>query len=268
LRRVATSAERREAGGAGLVAGKTGLVTGAASGIGRATALALAREGAAVLVADLDGAGAEGVAAEITAAGGTARGARCDVTRADQVEAMVRAALDAFGGRLDCAVNNAGITAPGGLVHEITPEAWERQLAVNLTGVFLCLRAELPAMRAQGAGAIVNMASGAGLVGTPGLAHYCAAKHGILGLTKTAAMENAARGVRVNALCPGSTDTPMLRSVMAGSEAARKMILASIPSGRLGTPEEVAEAAVWLCSDRASYVSGQSLLVDGCAVAR
>jgi NAD(P)-dependent dehydrogenase (short-subunit alcohol dehydrogenase family) len=134
--------------------------------------------------------------------------------------------------------------------------------------VFLCLRAELPAMRAQRAGAIVNMASGAGLIGTPGLAHYCASKHGILGLTKTAALENAALGVRVNALCPGSTDTPMLRAFMDRSEAARKMILASIPSGRLGTPEEVAEAAVWLCSERASYVNGHSLLVDGCAVAR
>lgn len=254
--------------GGALVAGKTALVTGAASGIGRATAHALAREGAAVLVADVDGAGAERVAGEIAAAGGTARATRCDVTRAEDAEAMVRAALAAFGGRLDCAVNNAGITAPGGLVHEIDPVQWERQLAVNLTGVFLCLRAELPAMRAQRAGAIVNMASGAGVVGTPGLAHYCAAKHGLLGLTKTAALENAAVGVRVNALCPGSTDTPMLRGVMDRSEAARRMILASIPSGRLGTPEEVAEAAVWLCSDRASYVSGQSLFVDGCAVAR
>lgn len=265
---MAAGAGARGTGGIGLVAGKTGLVTGAASGIGRATAHALAREGAAVLVADLDGAGAERVAAEIAAAGGTARAARCDVTRADEVEAMVRAALDAFGGRLDCAVNNAGITAPGGLVHQIAPADWERQLAVNLTGAFLCLRAELPVMREQRAGAIVNVASGAGLVGTPGLAHYCASKHGLLGLTKTAAIENAALGVRVNALCPGSTDTPMLRAAMDRSEATRKLILASIPSGRLGTPEEVAEAAVWLCSERASYVSGQSLLVDGCAIAR
>lgn len=254
--------------GAGLVAGKTALVTGAASGIGRATALALAREGAAVLVSDRDGEGAERVAAEIGAQGGHARAARCDVTRAGEVETMVQAALDAFGGRLDCAVNNAGITAPGGLVHDIDPAEWERQLAVNLTGAFLCLRAELPVMRTQRAGSIVNMASGAGLVGAPGLAHYCASKHGLLGLTKTAALENAALGVRVNALCPGSTDTPMLRAAMDRSEAARKMILASLPSGRLGTPEEVAEAAVWLCSERASYVSGQSLLVDGSALAR
>jgi NAD(P)-dependent dehydrogenase (short-subunit alcohol dehydrogenase family) len=139
---------------------------------------------------------------------------------------------------------------------------------VNLTGVFLCLRAELPVMRAQRAGAIVNVSSGAGVIGAPGLGHYCAAKHAVLGLTKTAALENAALGVRVNALCPGSTDTPMLRGFMDTSEAARRRILGSIPAGRLGTPEEVAEAAVWLCSDRASYVSGHALLVDGCAVAR
>jgi NAD(P)-dependent dehydrogenase (short-subunit alcohol dehydrogenase family) len=254
--------------GAGLVEGRTALVTGAASGIGRATALALAREGAAVLAADVDGAGAERVAEEIARAGRRGHAVRCDVTRADEVAAMVRAALDAFGGRLDCAVNNAGIVAPGGLVHEIAPEAWDRQIAVNLTGVFFCVQAELRVMRAQRAGAIVNMASGAGVIGAPGLAHYCASKHGVLGLTKTAALENAALGVRVNALCPGSTDTPLLRGFMEGSEAARKMILGSIPSGRLGTPEEVAEAAVWLCSERASYVSGHALLVDGCAVAR
>jgi NAD(P)-dependent dehydrogenase (short-subunit alcohol dehydrogenase family) len=220
-----------------------------------------------VLDADLDEEGARSVAKEIAAAGGTAQAIGCDVTRADQIEAMVAAALRAFG-RLDCAVNNAGITAPGGLVHELALADWERQLAVNLTGVFLCLRAELPVMRSQRAGAIVNMASGAGLIATPGLAHYCASKHAILGLTKTAAVENAALGVRVNAVCPGSTDTPMLRGFMDRSEAARKMILASIPAGRLGTPEEVAEAAVWLCSERASYVNGESMLVDGGAVAR
>ena len=250
------------------LADKAALVTGAASGIGRATAFALAREGAAVLVADRDGAGAEAVAAEIAARGGTARAQRCDVTRPGEVEAMVRAALDAFGGRLDCAVNNAGITAPGALLHDIALDAWERQLAVSLTGVFLCLRAELPVMRAQGGGAIVNTASGAARIGTPGLAHYCAAKHGVLGLTRTAALENAALGVRVNALCPGSTDTPMLRGFMERSEAARKMILASIPAGRLGSAEEIAEAALWLCSDRASYVNGAALGVDGGALAR
>src|SRR5690606_440229 len=153
-----------------------------------------AREGAAVLVADRDAAGPERVAAEITEAGGRALVVRCDVTRADEVDAMVRAALDGFG-RLDCAVNNAGIVAPGGLLGGVAPADGAGQLAVSRTGVFLCLRAELPVMRAQRAGAIVNVASGAGLVATPGLAHYCAAKHGVLGLTKTAAIENAALGV-------------------------------------------------------------------------
>lgn len=252
---------------AGLVEGKAALVTGGASGIGRATALTLAREGARVLVADRDAAGASAVAATIAGRGGGAHAVGCDVTREDEVAAMVQTAVDVFG-RLDCAVNNAGVTAPGGLLHEIAVEDWERTLAVNLTGVFLCLRHELPVMRAQGEGAIVNISSGAGLIGTPGLAHYCASKHGILGLTKTAALENARAGVRVNALCPGSTDTPMLQDFMGRSAQARKMILASAPSGRLGLPEEIAEAAVWLCSARASYVSGESMLVDGGAVAR
>jgi NAD(P)-dependent dehydrogenase (short-subunit alcohol dehydrogenase family) len=251
----------------GLVEGKATLVTGAASGIGRATAIALAREGAAVVVSDVDGAGAEAVAKAIAADGGTARAMRCDVTSAAEVEALVQEALDAFG-RLDGAVNNAGIVATVGLLHDVALEDWERQLAVNLTGVFLCLRSELPVMRRQGSGSIVNVSSGAGVIGAPGLGPYCATKHAILGLTKTAALENAAAGVRVNAICPGSTDTPMLRGFMDRSDAARKMILSSVPGGRLGTPEELAEAVVWLLSDRASYVNGESLLVDGGAVAR
>jgi NAD(P)-dependent dehydrogenase (short-subunit alcohol dehydrogenase family) len=251
----------------GLVEGKVALVTGAASGIGRATALALARDGARVLVADRDGAGAEGVAKAIAAAGGEARATETDVAQPAQVDAMVRAAVDAFG-RLDCAVNGAGILATPAMLHDLELDAWQRTLAVNLTGVFLCLQQELRVMRAQGAGAIVNIASGGGVLGTPALGHYCASKHGVLGLTKTAAMENARSGVRVNAICPGSTDTPMLQGFMGSSPDARKMILASAPSGRLGTPEEVAEAAVWLCSDRASYVSGESLFVDYAAVCR
>jgi len=179
----------------------------------------------------------------------------------------VQAALAAFGG-LDGAVNAAGVLATPALLHEIAFAEWERTLAINLTGVFLCLQHELRAMRAQGGGAIVNVASGAGVLGTPALGHYVASKHGILGLTKTAALENARAGIRVNAICPGSTDTPMLQGFMAGSAEARKMILASAPPGRLGTPAEIAEAAVWLLSDRASYVSGESLFVDFAAVSR
>ncbi|MDJ0867175.1 MAG: glucose 1-dehydrogenase [Myxococcota bacterium] len=251
----------------GLVADKVGLVSGAASGIGRATALALAREGARVLLADVDAERGEAAAEAVRAAGGEARFQRTDVRDAAQVEAMVAAAVDAFG-RLDCAVNNAGVTALGGALPDISLEDWQDTIAINLTGVFLAMKFELPVMQRQGGGAVVNMASGAGLVATPGLAHYCASKHGILGLTKTAALENARTGVRVNAICPGSTDTPMLQGFLERAPEARPMILASQPGGRLGTPEEIAEAAVWLCSDRASFVTGESMLVDGGAVCR
>lgn len=248
----------------GLVEGKATLVTGGASGIGRATALALAREGARVWVADRDGAGAEAVAKEI---GESACACATDVSKPAEVEAMVQAAIAAFG-RLDGAVNAAGVIAAPALLHDMPLADWERTLAINLTGVFLCLQQELRVMRVQGAGAIVNVSSGAGVLGTPALGHYVASKHGILGLTKTAALENAKSGVRVNAICPGSTDTPMLQGFMAGSPGARKMILASTPPGRLGRPDEIAEAAVWLLSDRASYVSGESLFVDYGAVSR
>ena len=252
---------------AGLVEGKSALVTGGASGIGRSTALVFAHEGARVLVCDVDDANGEAVAKEISAAGGNARYLHVDVTREADVEAMVRTAVDVFGG-LDCAVNNAGVTGAGGAITDLPVEEWGRILLINLTGVFLCLKHEIPILKQQGGGAIVNMASGAGLVPVPGLAHYCASKHGLLGLTKTAAVENARSGVRINAICPGSTDTPALRAAMDGSPQIEKMILSSVPSGRLGRPEETAEAAVWLCSDRASYVTGASMLVDGGAVAR
>jgi NAD(P)-dependent dehydrogenase (short-subunit alcohol dehydrogenase family) len=252
--------------GSGLLAGKVALVTGAASGIGRAALLAFAREGARVLASDLDAARGEQAAEQVRAAGGEARFVAADVTDEAAVEALVRAALDAFG-RLDCALNNAGITGATGLLQDIGREGFERTLTVNLTSVFLCMKHELRVMRAQGSGAIVNTSSGAGVVPAPGLSPYCASKHAILGLTRTAAVENARSGVRVNAICPGSVDTPMLRAFMQDPEAER-MIRASQPGGRLGTPEEIAEAAVWLCSDRASFVSGASLLVDGAAVAR
>jgi NAD(P)-dependent dehydrogenase (short-subunit alcohol dehydrogenase family) len=252
---------------AGLVQDKSALVTGGASGIGRSTALVFAREGARVLVCDVDDANGEAVAKEIVGAGGEARFLHVDVTQEADIEAMVRSAVDAFG-RLDCAVNNAGITGAASAIPDLSLEAWNRTLLVNLTGVFLCLKHEIPVMNEQGGGAIVNMASGAGFVPVPGLVHYCASKHGLLGLTKTAAVESARAGIRVNALCPGSTDTPTLRAAMEGNAQVEKMILSSVPSGRLGLPEEIAEAAVWLCSDRAAYVSGASLLVDGGAVAR
>jgi NAD(P)-dependent dehydrogenase (short-subunit alcohol dehydrogenase family) len=250
-----------------MLAGKATLVTGGASGIGRATALAMAREGARVLVCDTDEAGGERVVAEIRGSGGTACFLKVDVTREADVEAMVKCAVSEFG-RLDCAVNNAGITGGGGAIPDLSLEQWSQTLAINLTGVFLCLKHELRVMRAQKSGAIVNMSSGAGVIAVPGLAAYCASKHGVLGLTKTAAVENARGGVRVNAILPGSTDTPMLAKAMSSDPKLRKLIESSSPAGRLGLPEEIAEAAVWLCSDRASFVSGESMLVDGGSVAR
>jgi NAD(P)-dependent dehydrogenase (short-subunit alcohol dehydrogenase family) len=251
----------------GLVKGKVALVTGAASGIGRATAHLLAREGARVLVCDVDEAGGRAALAGIEAAGGSGRFARVDVSSEPEVEAAVATALSSFG-RLDCAVNSAGISGAPGTVDRIDLGGWARTLAVNLTGVFLCMKHEIAAMARQGGGAIVNVASGAGLIAVPGLGAYCATKHGVLGLTKTAAVENARTGVRVNAVCPGSVDTPMLRNAIGSLPELEKVILASQPGGRFGRPEEIAEAAVWLCSDRASFVSGESMLVDAAAVAR
>jgi NAD(P)-dependent dehydrogenase (short-subunit alcohol dehydrogenase family) len=171
-------------------------------------------------------------------------------------------------GRLDCAVNNAGIAGPTGSLDGIGLADWNRVLAVNLTGVFLCMKFEIPIMRNQGAGSIVNMSSGAGLIATPGLAAYSASKHGVLGITRAAALENAHLGVRINAVCPGSIDTPMLRAAMEANPETDKLIRGSMPIGRLGEAEEIAEAVVWLCSDRASLVTGHSMGVDGGSVAR
>jgi NAD(P)-dependent dehydrogenase (short-subunit alcohol dehydrogenase family) len=250
----------------GLLQGKSALVTGAASGIGRATAIAFAREGAQVMLADVDEVGGRGAVAAISDAGGVARFSIADVTSEASVQALVAETVSAFG-RLDCAVNNAGITGAMGPLQQLPLEEFQRVIDLNLTGVFLSMKYEIPAMQDTG-GAIVNMASGAGLIAAPALSAYCASKHAVLGLTKTAAMENARSGIRINAICPGSTDTPMLETAMAVNAQVKKMVLAGQPGGRLGTPEEIAEAAVWLCCDRASFVTGHSMLVDGGAVAR
>lgn len=248
--------------------GKVALVTGAGSGLGRATALEFARqEATAVLVADIDEAAANAVTAEVNDLGGPCLAAAhvVDVTEPAATTAMVAAAVQQFG-RLDCAVNNAGTTGPAGSLAEYPLEDWERVMRINLTSVLLCLQAELPVMVEQGAGAIVNVASGAGRVGFPGLPAYVASKHGVIGLTRVAALEYIGRGVRVNALCPGSTRTPMLEAFMGDDPRVERAMTRAAPIGRLGRPEEIAAAAVWLCSDAASFTVGQAIAVDGGAV--
>ncbi len=251
----------------GLVDGKATLITGAASGIGAAAARLFASEGARLVLSDVQTERGTQIAKELETLGSEAHFIAADVAREEDVKRLIAGAVDTLG-TLDCAFNNAGIVPPPAPLHETSLEDWDRTLTINLTGVFLCMKEELRVMRERGAGAIVNTASGSGLIATPGLSPYCASKHAILGITKTAAVENAAAGIRVNAVLPGSTDTPMLRAAMRAGPQVEQMILASTPTGRMGLPEEIAEAAVWLCSDRASYVSGESMLIDGAAVAR
>jgi NAD(P)-dependent dehydrogenase (short-subunit alcohol dehydrogenase family) len=249
----------------GTLDGKAAVVTGGASGLGRASAIALARAGATVTVADVDADGGKETAALVfEETGGDAEFVRADVTQLDDVAAMVDQTVARWG-HLDCAVNNAGTTGPGAPTADYTLEDWNRTLGLNLTGVFLCLKHEIPAMLERG-GAIVNIASGAGLVGFPGLPAYVASKHGVVGLTKASALEYASQGIRINAICPGSTRTPMLESFMGGDDKVERMMTRSVPLGRLGRPEEIAEAVVWLCSDAASFVVGHALAVDGGAV--
>jgi NAD(P)-dependent dehydrogenase (short-subunit alcohol dehydrogenase family) len=245
--------------------GKVALVTGGGSGLGRATAVAFGEGGASVLVADVDDAmGAETVDL-VGATGSDALFVSTDVTRPGEVTAMVAAAVAAFGA-LDYAVNNAGTTGPGGLTADYGMDDWRRTMSLNLDSVFYCLKNEIPVMLSQGGGAIVNVASGAGLVGFAGLPAYVASKHGVVGLTRASALEYAAQGVRINCICPGSTRTPMLEGFMGGDEKVEKMMRNAVPMRRLGRPEEIAAGIVWLCSDAASFVVGHALAVDGGSV--
>lgn len=252
---------------AGMMEGKVALVTGAAGGIGRASAQLFAREGAKVVVADVQEAGAAETVRSITDAGGQAVAVGCDVTDEAQVEALVASCVSTYG-RLDAAHNNAGINDTSRAFHEFDLASWNRMIAVNLTSVFVCMKHEIRQMLDQGSGAIVNTSSGAGVIAAPGLPHYTAAKHGVLGLVKSAAQEYNGRGIRVNAVLPGMTDTPMIQGWFETNPDLANAVLATMPGGALGRPEQVAEAAVWLCSDRASWVSGESMLVDGGGVCR
>ncbi len=249
--------------------GRIALVTGGSSGIGRAAALAFAKEGAKVVVADIDVNGGEETVRTVKEAGGEAIFARTDVTRPDEVAALVEAAVDRFG-RLDCAFNNAGVEAAQGLAMftDLPDTELDRLLAVNLKGVWHCLKQEIAQMLKQGGGAIVNTASVAGLVGFQLSAAYVASKHGVVGLTKAVALDYASAGIRVNAVCPGVTRTPMVDALIGGDEALEAQIVSVHPIGRLARPEEIARVAVWLCTDEASFLTGQAIAVDGGLVAQ
>jgi NAD(P)-dependent dehydrogenase (short-subunit alcohol dehydrogenase family) len=249
-----------------MFVGKVALVTGAGSGIGRAAALAFAREGARVIVADVTvDAGQETVRA-IGAHGGEALFVQADVSVAGDVSAMVERAVTTYG-QLDCAFNNAGIEGEMATTAECSEENWDRTIAINLKGVWLCMKHEIPHMLEQGGGAIVNCASIAGLVGFPNLPAYTASKGGIVQLTRTAALEYAQSGIRVNALCPGVIHTPMVDRITNRDPETEAQFTALEPIGRMGTPEEMAEAAIWLCSNAASFITGHPLVADGGLVA-
>ncbi len=247
---------------------KVALVTGGASGLGRSAALLFAREGARVVVGDLDVDGGQETVLQIEEAGGAAISVTADVTQSAAVEAMVSRTVETFG-RLDCAFNNAGIEgAVGTSTAEYTEEEWDRVVNVDLKGVWLCMKYEITQMLEQGSGAIVNTSSVAGLVGLRGSSPYVASKHGVVGLTKTAALEYAQQGIRVNAVCPGVFRTPLVERIIARVPGREQEYMNAQPIGRLGRPEELAEAVVWLCSDAASFVTGHAFPVDGGFVAK
>ena len=246
--------------------GKVVLVTGGGSGIGRASSVAFARAGACVVVSDIDSDGGAETARLIAAAGGTVDFVAADVARPQDVADLV-ATVVARHGRLDCAHNNAGIGPGPGATHEIADEQWGRVLAVNLTGVWLCMKHELAQMLVQGGGAIVNTASVMGLVGGVG-SPYVAAKHGVVGLTKQAALEYAQRGIRINAVCPGPIRTKMVEDAFSRVPGLEERWTSIVPAGRVAAPEEIAWAVVWLCTEAASFVTGIALPVDGGWVAQ
>ncbi len=248
--------------GTGGFAGKVAFVTGAANGIGRAAALAFAREGASVVVADVSEQGNQDTARMIEEAGGRALAVRCDVSRAGDVKAALDRAVETFG-RLDFAFNNAGVEQPITATADLAEEEWDRIVGINLRGVFLCMRHEIPLMLKQGGGVIVNTSSGAGVKGFAGQGAYCAAKHGVVGLTRAAALDYAKANIRVNAVCPGIIETPMMDRFSGGTPEGRERVIAQEPVGRMGKPEEIASAVLWLCSDAAAFMVGHAMVMDG-----
>jgi len=246
----------------GRLEGKVALVTGGTSGIGRDTAILFAKAGAKVVVAGRREAEGQETVELVRSAGGDGLFVRADVSKASQVEALIKNTVERFG-RLDVAFNNAGIEGVWVPIVRQSEADWDRTIEINLKGVWLCLKYEIRQMLKQGdGGAIVNMSSITGLIGTAGAATYSASKHGVIGLTKSAALETARSGIRINAVCPAVIETPM-GDRLFGSPAAHKYVLGCHPIGRFGTPLEVAEAVVWMCSDRASFMTGQSLVLDG-----
>ncbi len=254
---------------AGQLEGKTALVTGGGSGIGRAASLTYAREGARVAVVDLNAEGGEETVQMIKESGGDAILVHADVADPNGTQLMVDRAVEAYGS-LDCAFNNAGIAGARdrALTADYREEDWDRVISINLKGVWLSMKAELPQMLKQGSGAIVNTASIMGLIAAQGSVAYMAAKHGVVGLTKAAALEYARDNIRVNAVCPGYIETPLLQPVLAAHEGFEERVVSRHPVGRLGQPQEIAEAVLWLSSPAASFVTGHSMAVDGGYVAQ
>ncbi|GJE56919.1 SDR family NAD(P)-dependent oxidoreductase [Methylobacterium thuringiense] len=239
--------------------GKVAFITGAASGIGRAAALAFAREGAQVAITDRTEAALDQLRAEIEAASGEVLAIRCDVSVPEDVEAAVAKTTERFG-RIDCAFNNAGVENKAAPVHEITLDEWDRILDINLRGTFVCMKHEIAQMLRQGGGVLVNTSSGAGIRGVAGGASYAASKHALIGLTKSAALDYAKANIRVNAVLPGNIETPMMDR-FTGGDIQKAIDLE--PVGRLGKPEEIAEAVLWMCSDLGAFVTGAAISVDG-----